>query len=123
MQGEIKVTAERSSPAAPEGPLGTLLATLGHSGALLELPWDFLGRVLGHESLLAPRTGLLGASEASLTPSWSTLEPSWGSLGALLVALRALLGPIWELFGASWEPLGGLLGATWIRFAFYVTFI
>ena len=39
------------------------------------------------------------------------------------MALRALLGPIWELFGASWEPLGGLLGATWIRFAFYVTFI
>ena len=141
---------QRHSHAADRA-LGTLLATLGHSGALLELPWDVLGRVLGHESLLAPRTGLLGASEASLTPSWSTLEPSWGSwrleqallgsseasltfswstrepswgsLGALLVALRALLRPIWELFGASWEPLGGLLGATRIRFAFYVTFI
>ena len=39
------------------------------------------------------------------------------------MTLRALLRLIWELFGASWEPLGGLFGATWIRFAFYVTFI
>ena len=37
--------ARHKRDTAPEGPLGTLLATLGHSGAFLELPWDVLGRV------------------------------------------------------------------------------
>ena len=72
VQGETRVNAERMRARRPRLQSDRrprhLKDLLGPSGALLELPWDLLGRVSGHEVLLAPRTGLLGASEACLTP-------------------------------------------------------